>query len=80
MREVCAGGEDILLSKGKRQGERSCGLREEKRARARSRNGLQESPGFNKNLKKSGPLIMGIKGLDTSSSSSYSSSIYILLI
>jgi hypothetical protein len=38
-------------------------LREEKRARAGSRNGIQKSPGFNKNIKKSGPLIMGEGGL-----------------
>jgi hypothetical protein len=57
-------------------------LREEKRARAGSRNGTQESPGFNKNIKKSGPLIMGVKGLDSSSPSLYSHSslIYILII
>jgi hypothetical protein len=56
----------------------------EKRARAGSRNGTQESPGFNKNIKKSGPLIMGVRGLDSSSPSlyyhSHSSSIYILII
>ena len=58
-------------------------LREEKRARAGSRNNIQESPGFNKNIKNSGPLIIGIKGLDSSSPSLYyfySSSIYILII
>jgi hypothetical protein len=31
MREVCAGGEDILLSGGKGQGKRPCGLREQGR-------------------------------------------------
>ena len=66
------------------QGERPCGLRKEKRARAGSRNGIQASPGFNKNTKKSGPLIMGVKGLDSSSLNLYyyfySSSIYILII
>ena len=40
VREVCAGGEDILLSGGGEQGERPCGLRKEKRARAGSRNNL----------------------------------------
>jgi hypothetical protein len=59
-------------------------LRKEKRARAGSRNGIQKSPGFNKNIKKSGLLIMGVKGLDSSSSSLYyyyySSLIYILII
>jgi hypothetical protein len=59
-------------------------LREEKRARAGSRNGIQESPGFNKNIKKSGPLIVGVRGLDSSSPSlyyySYSSLIYIFNI
>jgi hypothetical protein len=49
------------------QGERPCGLRKEKRARAGSRNGIQESPGFNLKFKKSGTLIMGVKGLDSSS-------------
>ena len=33
-----------------------------KRGRAGSRNGIQENLGFSKNLKKSGPLIMGDKG------------------
>ena len=41
----------------------------------------KESPGFNKNIKKSGPLTMGVRGLDSSSPSlyycSYSSLIYI---
>jgi hypothetical protein len=46
----------------------------EKRARAGSRNSTLKNPGFNKNIKKSGPLIMGVRGLDTSSSSSSSSS------
>jgi hypothetical protein len=46
----------------------------EKRARAGSRNDTQESPGFDKNVKKSGALTMGVKGLDTSSLSSSSSS------
>jgi hypothetical protein len=41
MREVCAGGEDILLSGGKGQVERPCGLRKEKRARAGLRNSLK---------------------------------------
>jgi hypothetical protein len=52
----------------------------EKRARAGSRNDIQESPGFDKNVKKSGVLIMGVRGLDTSSPSSSSrsySSLYI---
>ena len=43
-------------------GERPCGLCKEKRAREGSRNGLKESPGFNKNIKKSGPLIIGDRG------------------
>jgi len=43
----------------------------EKRARAGSRNGTQESLGFNKNIKKSGLLIIGVKGLDSSSLSLY---------
>jgi hypothetical protein len=30
---------------------------------AGSRNGIQESAGFNKNIKKSGPLMMGDRGL-----------------
>jgi hypothetical protein len=59
-------------------------LCKEKRARAGSRNGIQESPGFNKNIKKSGPLIIGIRGLALNYSSLYyyfySSSIYILII
>jgi hypothetical protein len=63
MREV----EDILLSKSnsrsKSKGNRPCVLREEKRARAGSRNDIQESPGFSKNIKKSGSLIMGEGGL-----------------
>jgi hypothetical protein len=84
VREVCAGSEDILLSERDGGVERPCGLREEKRARAGSRNGIQESLGFNKNIKKSGPLIIGVRGLDSSSFSSYSrfysSLIYILLI
>ena len=29
------------------------------------RNGIQKSPGFNKSIKKSGPLIIGVKGLDS---------------
>jgi len=49
--------------------------------RAGSRNGIQKSLDFNKNIKKSGPLTMGVRGLDSSSSSlyyySYFSSIYI---
>ena len=62
--------EDILLSErdggggGRGHGKiMAVRLREEKRARAGSRNGTQESPGFNKNIKKSGPLIMGEGGL-----------------
>jgi hypothetical protein len=50
------------------------------RGREGSRNGIQESPGFNKNIKISGALTMGVKGLDTSSPSSSSrsySSLYI---
>ena len=58
MREV----EDILLGGWKGKGERPCGLRKEKRARAGPRNNIQESPGFNKNIKKSGPLTMGLGG------------------
>jgi hypothetical protein len=46
----------------------------EKRARVRSRNDIQESLGFDKNIKKPGALTMGVKGLNTSSSSSKSSS------
>jgi hypothetical protein len=64
--------EDILLSErdgggsGKGHGRTmAVRLREEKRARAGSRNGIQKSPGFNKNIKKSGPLTMGDKGLKT---------------
>jgi hypothetical protein len=59
--------EDILLSEGdsrsESKGNRPYVLREEKRARARSRNGTQESLGFSKNIKKSGPLIMVEGGL-----------------
>ena len=79
--------EDILLSERNGGGSgRGHGrimavcLRKEKRVRAGSRNDIQESPGFNKNIKKSGPLIIRVKGLDSSSPSlyySYSSSIYI---
>jgi hypothetical protein len=82
--------EDILLSErngggsGRGHGRiMAVRLRKEKRARAGSRNNIQESPGFNKNIKNSGPLITGIKGLDSSSPSLYyfySSSIYILII
>jgi hypothetical protein len=39
-------------------------LREEKRARVGSRNNLKESPGFSKKINKSGPLIIGVKGLE----------------
>jgi hypothetical protein len=78
-------GEDILLSErngGGKPGQWPCGLWKEKRARAGSRNGIQESLGFSKNIKKSGPLIIGVKGLDSSSlsSDSYFSSIYIINI
>jgi hypothetical protein len=38
-------------------------LREEKRARAGSRNDIQKSLGINKNIKKSGPLIIREGGL-----------------
>ena len=76
--------EDILLRKRWRGWWWPCVVWKEKRARAGSRNDIQKSPGFNKNIKKSGPLIMGVKGLDSSSPSlyyySYSSSIYILII
>jgi hypothetical protein len=54
--------EDILLSGVEKQGERPCVVWKEKRARAGSRNGTKESAGFNKNIKKSGPLIMGERG------------------
>ena len=57
--------EDILLSErdgGDKQGQWPCVVCLEKRARAGSRNGIQENPGFNKNIKKSGPLIMGEGG------------------
>jgi hypothetical protein len=63
---VCAGGEDILLSEGDGKSESkkmAVRLREEKRARAGSRNSTQESLGFNKNIKKSGFLIIGERGL-----------------
>ena len=84
MREVCAGGEDILLSErdgGGKPGQWPCSLWKEKRARAGSRNGIQESPGLNKNIKKSGPLIMGVGGQDSSSSSSCSRfSLIVLLV
>ena len=85
VREVCAGGEDILLSErdgGGKPGQWPCSLWKEKRARAGSRNGIQESPGLNKNIKKSGPLIIGVRGLDSSSSSLhyYSYLIYIINI
>ena len=87
MREVCAGGEDILLSErdgGGKPGQWPCSLWKEKRARAGSRNDIQESLGFNKNIKKLSSLIIGIRKLDSSSSSLYyyiySSSIYILII
>ena len=78
--------EDILLRKRWRGWWWPCVVWKEKRARAGSRNDIQKSPGFNKNIKKSGLLIMGVRGLDSSSSSlysysySYSSSIYILII
>jgi hypothetical protein len=49
-------------------------VRKEKRARVGSRNSIQESLGFDKNIKKSGVLIMGVKGLDTSSPSFSSNS------
>jgi hypothetical protein len=52
--------------------ERPCGLRKEKRARVGLRNGVKESAGFNKNIKKSGALIMGVRGLGSSSPSSSS--------
>ena len=56
-------------------------LRKEKRAWVRSRNNLKESTGFNKNIKKSGPLIMGVGGQDSSSSSSCSRfSLIVLLV
>jgi hypothetical protein len=55
-------------------------VRKEKRARVRSRNGIQESLGFDKNIKKSGALIMGVKGLDTSSPNSSSRSYLSLYI
>ena len=55
-------------------------LRKEKRAWVRSRNNLKESTGFNKNIKKSGPLIMGVGGQDSSSSSSCFSLIVLLVI
>jgi hypothetical protein len=51
--------EDILLSGVEKQGERPCVVWKEKRVRAGSRNSTQESTGFNKNIKKPGPLIMG---------------------
>jgi hypothetical protein len=65
--------EDILLRK-RWQGWWPCVVRKEKRARVGSRNSIQESPGFDKNIKKSGALIMGVRGLDTSSPSSNSNS------
>jgi hypothetical protein len=65
--------EDILLRK-RWQGWWPCVVRKEKRARVGSRNSIQESPGFDKNIKKSGALIMGVRGLDTSSPSSSSNS------
>ena len=58
--------ENILLSErngGGKPGQWPCVLWKEKRARAGSRNGIQESAGFNKNIKKSGPLVMGDRGL-----------------
>ena len=83
--------EDILLSERNGGGSgRGHGrimavcLRKEKRVRAGSRNDIQESLGFNKNIKKLSSLIIGIRKLDSSSSSLYyyiySSSIYILII
>jgi len=61
--------EDILLSEhdggggGRGHGRIiAVRLRKEKRARAGSRNSTQKSLGFNKNIKKSGSLIIGIKG------------------
>jgi hypothetical protein len=50
------------------------------RGREGSRNSIQESPGFNKNIKISGALIMRVRELGTSSPSSSSrsySSLYI---
>ena len=35
----------------------------EKLARAKLPDGIQESTGFNKNIKKSGPLVKGDRGL-----------------
>ena len=57
-------------------------LREEKRARAGSRNGIQENPGFNKNIKKLGLLIIGVRGRDSRYSNyrSYSSSLVFINI
>jgi hypothetical protein len=46
----------------------------EKRARVGSGNDTQESPSFDKNIKKPGALIIGVKGLNTSSPNSKSSS------
>ena len=64
------------------QGERPCGLCKEKRSRERSRNGIQESPGFNKNIKKLGLLIIGVRGRDSRYSNyrSYSSSLVFINI
>jgi hypothetical protein len=42
-------------------GRESCAKRS-KREQGRE-NGTQKSPGFNKNIKESGPLIMGERGL-----------------
>jgi hypothetical protein len=50
------------------------------RGREGSRNGTQESPGFNKNIKISGALTMGVRGLDTSSPSFSSRSYFSLYI
>jgi hypothetical protein len=63
--------EDILLSGVEKQGERLCVVWKEKQARAGSRNGTQKSLGFNKKIKKSALLIMGVRGRDLSSPSSY---------
>jgi hypothetical protein len=53
---------------------------ERKQARAGSRNGTQESTCFNKNIKKLGSLIMGVRGLKTGPNSCPYSSFIVLLV
>jgi hypothetical protein len=59
---LCRSYEDILLGECDGSGVGPCFLLLKKRGRVGSRIGTQESVGFNKNVMKSGPLMIRDKG------------------